>query len=121
MNKFLTDNEIKDFFQSEKVERKIQKLKCRNCNKTFSPVAPGTKHRNHCPHCLASIHVDLDTGDRKSKCRGIMIAIGKFERENNEEILIHKCQKCGKISHNRVAGDDNETQVASLPIQKINS
>ena len=37
---------------------------CENCGKMITPEGAGTHHRNHCPYCLCSIHVDNEPGDR---------------------------------------------------------
>lgn len=79
--------------------------------------APGTHHRNHCPHCLYSVHVDNSIGDRKAKCRGLMKAVAKTTKKDGEEVLIHLCIVCGEIRKNRVAGDDSHELVAALPFQ----
>ena len=89
---------------------------CSNCGRKVSPSAPGTKNRNHCPFCLYSLHVDVDSGDRKSSCRGIMVPTGRFFKEDGEEMLVHKCRKCGFVRWNRVAGDDSFEFVEKLPI-----
>lgn len=81
----------------------------------------GTKHRNHCPDCLWSKHVDWKkAGDRKAKCGAGMRPIGltfkeegrdKWGRKKQGELMvIQKCEGCGKISINRIAADD-ETSV----------
>ena len=36
-----------------------------------------------------------------------MRPIGKVFKKDGEEVLVHKCVKCGEISKNRVAGDDS--------------
>jgi hypothetical protein len=87
---------------------------CKNCNKRVRHSAPGTKNRNHCPSCLFSLHVDVDIGDRKNKCGGLMAPIGKYYKPDGEEVLIHKCQDCGEIRKNRIAGDDNWELVEEL-------
>ena len=99
---------------------------CENCQKKVSfSENIGTKHRNHCPFCLWSKHVDLkEAGDRKSKCQGLMKPIGltlKKEGKNKygkikegEIMLIHQCQKCGKISINRIARDDKEKEILKV-------
>lgn len=87
---------------------------CANCGKRVTLKAPGTKNRNHCPFCLYSLHIDKKVGDRKSDCGGLMPPIGKLIKEDGEEVLVHKCQKCQKIRKNRVAGDDSIKGVASL-------
>ena len=79
---------------------------CKNCGKKVSLTAPGTKNRNHCPFCLYSVHVDNAIGDRRASCVGFMAPVGKFHKKDGEEMLVHKCQKCGFVRWNRVAGDD---------------
>ena len=37
-----------------------------------APANAGSDHRNHCPNCLSSLHVDEEPGDRASDCGGIM-------------------------------------------------
>jgi DNA-directed RNA polymerase subunit RPC12/RpoP len=79
---------------------------CANCNKKVSLSAPGTKNRNHCPFCLYSLHVDIIPGDRKNPCMGLMKPVALTTKHDGEEVLTHKCQKCGFERWNRVAGDD---------------
>jgi ribosome biogenesis GTPase len=88
---------------------------CENCNKEVSLKSYGTKNRNHCPHCLFSLHVDNEIGDRKSDCGGKMPAIGKMYKEDGEEVLLHECEKCGLKRKNRVAGDDSHAAIDQLP------
>lgn len=88
-------------------------FECQNCGTSVSINAPGTKNRNHCPVCLFSLHIDEVIGDRKSKCRGLMKPIGKILKKDGEEVLIHKCLKCGFERKNRVAGDDSIELVES--------
>ncbi|OGC78051.1 hypothetical protein A2619_03155 [candidate division WWE3 bacterium RIFOXYD1_FULL_39_9] len=89
---------------------------CSNCSKKVRISAPGTRNRNHCPFCLYSVHIDNFTGDRKSNCHGSMEPIGKYLKKDGEEVLVHKCVKCGFIRANRVAGDDSFDLVEKLPI-----
>lgn len=89
---------------------------CANCNRPVSYSAPGTHHRNHCPFCLHSVHVDIAPGDRNAQCGGKMIPLGKFYKEDGEEVLIHKCDRCGVLKKNRIAGDDSFKLVESLPV-----
>jgi len=103
----------------------MEDFKCVNCGKLISFEAMGTHHRNHCPFCFYSLHVDLDvSGDRKSLCQGKMEPIGltfkkegvdKYGKERQGEIMIiHKCEKCGDISINRIAGDDDPEGILKL-------
>ena len=45
---------------------------CKVCGRPVFPQGAGSDHRNHCPNCLASLHVDEEPGDRASDCGGIM-------------------------------------------------
>jgi len=97
---------------------------CLNCNKLIPEEAMGTKNRNHCPFCLYSLHVDIESGDRKCECRGLMEPIGltfkeegfdKYGKKKQGEImLIHRCVKCNHISINRIAGDDDSEMVLKI-------
>ena len=39
---------------------------CKVCGLPVFPQGAGSDHRNHCPNCLASLHVDEEPGDRAS-------------------------------------------------------
>ena len=45
---------------------------CQHCGKTVLPDGAGTAHRNHCPKCLFSLHLDMEPGDREAGCGGSM-------------------------------------------------
>lgn len=45
---------------------------CKVCGRLCTPENAGSDHRNHCPNCLSSLHVDIEPGDRESDCGGIM-------------------------------------------------
>jgi hypothetical protein len=114
--KYLTDQDIQKFFEEDDKNDQFEIFECKKCGKKVSLKAPGTKNRNHCPFCLYSLHVDINVGDRKSDCGGLMKPIGKFFRPNNEEVIIHECEKCGSTSNNRVAGDDSYEKISKLQI-----
>lgn len=89
---------------------------CGHCGRRVGPLSSGGRNRNHCPSCLYSRHVDAErSGDRASDCLGMMEPIGVFERPNGEEVLVHRCEKCGFERFNRVGADDDEALVAALP------
>lgn len=77
----------------------------------------GVHHRNHCPYCLSSRHLDLfKAGDRLSACKASMRPVAltlkktvkKYSTQDKGEImLVHRCEGCGKISINRIAADDS--------------
>lgn len=101
-------------------------FQCIHCN-TWIPIHSymGTSHRNHCPFCLWSLHVDdITPGDRRSTCHGEMEPIGlSYKHEGldkygnvkqGELMIIHVCSLCGKININRIAGDDDEKTILAL-------
>ncbi|MEV4128062.1 RNHCP domain-containing protein [Nocardia sp. NPDC049707] len=97
-------------------------FKCANCRLDVSLDAPGTGHRNHCPHCLASLHVDARVpGDRAATCRGRMEAMSMSARPDGEWMLIHECLTCGELSTNRIAGDDNPLVLVRLVLRPLQS
>ena len=81
--------------------------RCRHCKLDVSMDAPGTKHRNHCPSCLWSRHVDNVPGDRAAGCNASMEPIAVCVRGDGEWALIHRCDGCDTVHLNRIAGDDN--------------
>ena len=86
----------------------------------MSLVAPGTAHRNHCPHCLTSRHVDARVpGDRTSTCRGRMDALSLTVRDDGEWMIVHQCQTCQSLGTNRVAGDDNALTLMRLALRPL--
>ena len=79
---------------------------CKVCGRLCTPQNAGSDHRNHCPNCLSSLHVDLEPGDRASDCGGIMDPVAVWVRKGGEWAIIHRCRRCGALSSNRVAADD---------------
>jgi hypothetical protein len=94
---------------------------CGHCRRPVALDAPGTRHRNHCPACLWSLHLDHAPGDRQAGCRGPMEPIGVEVRRNGEWALIHRCHKCGAIRTNRIAGDDDEKQLLKLALRPVSN
>ncbi|MFE3494722.1 RNHCP domain-containing protein [Streptomyces sp. NPDC059175] len=95
-------------------------FRCVSCRLDVSLDAPGTTHRNHCPNCLASLHVDRRIpGDRAADCRGRMEALGIAVRPDGEWTVIHQCVSCGDLSVNRVAGDDNPLTLIRLALRPL--
>jgi hypothetical protein len=45
-----------------------------------------------------------------------MTPIGKNIKPDGEEVLVHKCDTCGMIRKNRVAGDDDVKKVDNLAV-----
>ncbi|TDD02044.1 RNHCP domain-containing protein [Nonomuraea diastatica] len=95
-------------------------FRCVGCRLDVPVIAPGTAHRNHCPHCLTSLHVDHRIpGDRRAACRGRMAALSVSVRQDGEWLIIHHCQSCGELSANRIAGDDNALALLRIAIRPL--
>ena len=92
---------------------------CRVCGRPVVPAGAASDHRNHCPNCLSSLHLDDEPGDRAADCGGIMDAIGVWVRNNGEWAVIHRCRRCGVIRSNRVAGDDNPMKLMSIALRPL--
>ena len=80
---------------------------CRSCGWLVTPQGAGSQHRNHCPNCLCSVHLDIEPGDREADCGGLMEPIAVWVRKGGEWAILHRCRVCGWISSNRLAADDN--------------
>jgi hypothetical protein len=98
--------------------RRFGDFTCRHCGRVVSsaPGQSGVNHRNHCPYCLWSKHVDrYESGDRLAVCQGPMAPVGvSFKHSGKryaggqpgELLLVHQCTGCGALSINRLAADD---------------
>jgi len=87
--------------------RREADFRCVNCKRMISACGGGTSHRNHCPYCCYSKHVDNSKGDRKSNCNSVMEPVALAYKGHGELCLVHKCRSCGKVNYNRIAADDN--------------
>ena len=94
---------------------------CRGCGRLVTPEGAGSAHRNHCPYCLESLHLDNEPGDRASGCGGHMEPVAVWVRRNGEWAIIHRCRRCGALSSNRVAADDNPVLLMSIALRPVGS
>ncbi len=95
-------------------------FRCRRCKLDVSLDAPGTAHRNHCPNCLWSRHLDGDVpGDRAADCAASMEPIAVGVRGDGEWLLIHRCRGCHVLHLNRTAGDDNPLLLVRLAVRPL--
>ncbi|MBD3335466.1 MAG: ribosome small subunit-dependent GTPase A [Candidatus Eisenbacteria bacterium] len=92
---------------------------CDQCGLTVPAAGGATAHRNHCPLCLWSRHVDHRPGDRAAGCGGGMEPVAVSVRPGGEWAVIHCCRACGALHANRVAGDDDETQLLALAARPL--
>lgn len=89
-----------------------QEFICENCKRTVLKL--GYSSRNHCPYCLHSKHVDINPGDRKEECKGLLVPVGCELDSKKGYIIIHKCSKCGAIRRNKYAKDDDMDLIIEL-------
>lgn len=94
---------------------------CKKCGREVIPDGAGSSHRNHCPNCLTSLHVDIEPGDRASDCGGHMEPIAVWVKKNGEWAIIHRCRACGKIAANRIAADDNPMMLMAIAMKPVSS
>ena len=108
------------------IDRSNADFTCKYCGiyVTSHSIISGVNHRNHCPSCLYSRHLDLyQAGDRLCACRGMMAPVGlttksitdKYNRNAfGELMLVHYCLDCGAFSINRIAADDDNFTLLSI-------
>jgi len=100
--------------------QRIISFRCRHCGLDVSTHAPGTAHRNHCPNCLWSRHLDDDSpGDRAAECGSSMEPIAICVRGDGEWVIVHRCTGCDALSLNRTAGDDNPLILLRLAVKPL--
>ena len=92
-----------------KTIKKNEGFKCINCNKKVEKLKYTS--RDHCNHCLYSIHVDITPGDRANDCKGILVPINVIETSKKGKVIIYRCSKCKKEIRNVVAKDDNQEAI----------
>ena len=92
---------------------------CRVCGRLVVPIGAGSAHRNHCPNCLSSVHLDVEPGDRAADCGGVMEPVAVWVRKGGEWAVIHRCRRCGALSSNRVAADDNPMKLMSIAMRPL--
>lgn len=87
---------------------------CENCGQQVKKL--NYSARDHCPYCLYSKHVDINPGDRKNSCQGLLKPIN-IEKYKNTYKIIYKCQKCHQLHKNITANDDDFNKIIELSCQ----
>lgn len=99
----------------EKAKDRQLDFRCSNCRLMVPAKAPGTQHRNHCPTCLWSRHVDSSVGVRLA-----VLTCGRRMRPLRTRLtaqdvqILHQCEGCGHEKWNRIAADDNIVSLLQL-------
>ncbi len=95
---------------------KDENFKCAVCGKQVEKLKYTA--RDHCPHCLCSLHVDVFPGDRMCECIGVLKPIG-IEKNKKGMQIVYKCDKCGEIKKNIVADDDDMDMIIKLSSEPL--
>ena len=66
---------------------------CKTCGRTVVSNGAGSGHRNHCPNCLYSQHLDHEPGDREADCGGSMEPVAVWVRKNGESTITKPAKK----------------------------
>ena len=85
---------------------------CKNCGKNVSKLTYTS--RDHCNHCLYSIHIDINPGDRLNKCLGMLKPVNVIETPKKGKVIIYKCTKCAETVRNIVANDDDDEKIYEI-------
>lgn len=91
---------------------KNEDFKCQNCG--FENHKAQRYIRDHCQNCLCSLHVDIEPGDRKSDCRGLMMPIAFKVGGKTGYKIFYKCRKCAYKHWNMMLPDDNMDAMVNL-------
>ncbi|AIE85127.1 ribosome small subunit-dependent GTPase A [Fimbriimonas ginsengisoli] len=105
--------------EDEPPDERRPSFACQACGSEIPRGGGGTEHRNHCPRCLCSLHLDAVPGDRLACCGGVMEPIAVWVRKGGEWAIVHRCRDCGHLSSNRIAADDNDALLLSLAVRPL--
>lgn len=91
------------------------KYKCPVCDWTPAENEPNYDWE-HCPNCLASIHIESEEG---FECGGKFEPISIWVKSNGEWEIIQRCSWCGELRTSPFSAEDSPIKalsIASLPL-----
>ena len=94
---------------TKKFIKRVEDFVCEACGTKIQ----GTGYTNHCPKCLFGKHVDINPGDRKNRCLGLMEPI-RIEATRKGYIIVHKCLKCGAVKRNKSSPNDSFESILAV-------
>jgi len=94
---------------AEDFRRKREDFVCKHCGFEVK----GTGYTDHCSRCLWSRHVDINPGDRRATCKGMMEPIS-VESEQGGYVITFRCVKCGHKKRNTASADDDFDLISEL-------
>lgn len=90
-------------------QRRVENFTCEHC----SASVKGDGYTNHCPQCLWSKHVDINPGDRREYCGGLMEPLA-IEGGSPDYDIVHQCTICGQKRVNKTVKNDNNGSLIAL-------
>jgi hypothetical protein len=91
-----------------------QTFTCEHCGREVPAVAPGTRPRSHCPHCLWSLHVEPATANKPVACKGQMEPVAVSTEPGGAWSLVHRCRRCATTHVHAIAVDDNGAALLTI-------
>ena len=85
---------------------------CEHCRREVPAVAPGTRPRSHCPHCLWSLHVE------PADCKGEMEPVAVSTQPGGAWSLVHRCRRCATTHVHSIAVDDNGAALLTIATRR---
>jgi len=104
------------------MSRKVENtgFTCVNCGMVVVALTNGS-YRNHCPHCLYSLHIDDSIGDRQSYCLGQMKPATVTYNSKKGYQIVHVCQKCSLKRTNKIAENTEMPDDFNVIVMLINT
>ncbi len=92
-----------------KFQRRVEDFVCEICGE----YVRGDGYTDHCPACLWSKHVDINPGDRKSECKGLMRPI-RVESQRRGYMIYYQCLGCGFEHRVRSFEEDDFEEIIKI-------
>jgi hypothetical protein len=89
--------------------KKTENFVCEHCGEFVS----GAGYTNHCQKCLWSKHVDIEPGDRKAKCNGLMQPFSLRKKKGKWQVK-QRCVKCGHVFWCKISPEDSIEEISKL-------
>jgi len=98
--------------ETKKFKKNDNGFVCVCCGNKVKPL--GYTSRDHCPKCLASIHIDINPGDRENDCKGLLVPVSITRSNKKGFVINYECEKCGQKHNNKAAEDDDLETILSV-------
>ncbi len=95
--------------KKKKFQRCVENFTCETCGFEVG----GNGYTDHCPNCLWGKHVDVNPGDRRANCGGMMEPV-KAEVKNKGYLLYYICKRCGHKYRVKSAPNDKTGKIMKL-------